>query len=136
EISGVCQAALDLAAGHTSARVQYGRPIASFQAVRHRLAECHVAIADIASILDAAWADGGAWAAAIAKVRAGRAQAEVMRHGVQVLGAMGLTGESEMHRYVTRAAALDALLGGHRLLTGRIGRTLLSGAPADPVVEV
>ncbi|GAB2964585.1 hypothetical protein LWP59_23905 [Amycolatopsis acidiphila] len=141
EIAGVCQAALDLAVAHTSARVQYGRPIASFQAVRHRLAEGHVAISDIASMLDAAWAtagsaNGGAWAAAMTKLRAGRAQAEVMRHGVQVLGAMGLTSESEMHRHVTRAGALDALLGGHRLLSETTGRALLAGAPADPVVEV
>ena len=141
EIAGVCQAALDLAVTHTSARVQYGRPIASFQAVRHRLAEGHVAISDIASMLDAAWAvagspNGGAWAATMAKLRAGRAQAEVMRHGIQVLGAMGLTGESEMHRYVARASALDALLGGHRLLSEATGRALLAGAPADPVVEV
>ncbi|HVV08173.1 acyl-CoA dehydrogenase family protein [Amycolatopsis sp.] len=141
EIAGVCQAALDLAVAHTSARVQYGRPIASFQAVRHRLAEAHVAINDIASMLDAAWpvagnADGGAWAAALTKLRAGRAQAEVMRHGVQVLGAMGLTSESAMHSYVTRAGALDALLGGHRLLSETTGRALLAGAPADPVVEV
>jgi len=141
EIAGVCQAALDLAVAHTSARVQYGRPIASFQAVRHRLAEGHVAISDIASMLDAAWvsagnADGGAWAAAMAKLRAGRAQSEVMRHGVQVLGAMGLTSESQLHRHVTRAGALDALLGGHRLLSETTGRALLAGAPADPVVEV
>ncbi|MEX5636856.1 acyl-CoA dehydrogenase family protein [Parafrankia sp. FMc2] len=141
EIAGVCQAALGLAVAHTSARVQYGRPIASFQAVRHRLAEGHVAINDSASMLDAAWAaagsaDGGAWAAALAKLRAGRAQAEVMRHCVQVLGAMGLTSESAMHRYVTRASALDALLGGHRALSEATGRTLLAGAPADPVVEV
>jgi alkylation response protein AidB-like acyl-CoA dehydrogenase len=127
---------LELARQHSLSREQFGRPIASFQAVRHRLAESHVAITEIGSTLDAAWADGGAWAATIAKLRAGRAQAEVMRHAVQVLGAMGLTGESEMHRYVARADALDALLGGHRMLAEQVGRALLSGAPTHPVVEV
>jgi alkylation response protein AidB-like acyl-CoA dehydrogenase len=59
-----------------------------------------------------------------------------MRHGVQVLGAMGLTRESDMHRFVTRAAALDALFGGHRALTGALGADLLAGADPLPVVEI
>ncbi|MDB6002861.1 MAG: putative Acyl-CoA dehydrogenase, short-chain specific [Rhizobacter sp.] len=140
ELIGICEAALALAVEHTSARFQYGRAIASFQAVRHRLSEAHVAIASARSMLDAAWTAAGRpdgpWAARLAKVRAGRAQAEVMRHGVQVLGAMGLTRESDMHRFVTRAAALDALLGGHRALTGALGADLLAGADLLPVVEI
>ena len=141
ELLGVCEAALALAAAHTSGRVQYGRPIASFQAVRHRLAEAHVAVEATRSTLDAAWAaagapDGGAWAARVAKHRAGSAQAEVMRHCVQVLGAMGLSLEGDLHRYVTRAAALDALLGGHLWLAETTGTALLDGAAVDPVVEI
>lgn len=140
ELIGTSEVALAMAVEHTSARFQYGRAIASFQAVRHRLSEAHVAIASARSMLDAAWlaADrpDGPWAARLAKIRAGRAQAEVMRHGVQVLGAMGLTRESDMHRFVTRAAALDALLGGHRTLTGALGADLLAGADPLPVVEI
>jgi hypothetical protein len=140
EIIGVCEAAFALAVAHTSARVQYGRPIASFQAVRHRLAEAHVAVTGARSVLEAAWgaADGpdAAWVATLAKARAGRAQAEVMRTGVQVLGAMGLSRESTMHRFVTRAAALDALFGSSRTLTERIGTELLAGAPLPPVVGI
>jgi hypothetical protein len=140
EILGICEAALAMAVSHTSARSQYGRPIASFQAVRHRLSEAHVAVASARSMLQAAWAASGTderrWAAALAKIRAGQAQAECMRHGVQVLGAMGLTRESDMHRHVTRAAALDALLGGHRALTESLGTAILAGADLLPVVEI
>jgi alkylation response protein AidB-like acyl-CoA dehydrogenase len=141
EIIGTCEAALELAVAHTTARVQYGRPIGSFQAVRHRLAEAHVAIGGARATLAAAWAassdpGGTSWAATIAKLRAGQAQAEVMRHAVQVLGAMGLTRESELHRYVARAAALDALLGGHLALTEALGVALLSGAELHPVAEI
>jgi len=141
EIAGVCEAALALATAHTAARWQYGRPIASFQAVRHRLAEAHVAVVAARTTVEAAWAmagepDGGAWAARIAKLRAGRAQADVLRHTVQVLGAMGLTLESEMHRFVTRAAALDALLGDHLSLAEATGTELLAGTEPHPVVEI
>jgi Acyl-CoA dehydrogenase, C-terminal domain len=144
EIAGVCEAALALATAHTTARVQYGRSIASFQAVRHRLAEAHVAVAAIWATLDAAWVaaedqaatNRAAWAARIAKMQAGRAQAAVLRHTVQVLGAMGLTRESAMHRYVTRAAALDWLLGDHLALAQATGADLLAGADLLPVAEI
>jgi Acyl-CoA dehydrogenase, C-terminal domain len=141
EIVGVCAAALELATAHTTSRVQYGRPIATFQAVRHRLAEAHVAVEAARSSLDAAWsardaADGGIRAALLAKLAAGRAQREVMRHAVQVCGAMGLSAEGPLHRFVTRAAALDLLLDGHLELAARLGADLLAGADLDPVVGI
>ncbi|WP_261554222.1 acyl-CoA dehydrogenase family protein [Frankia tisae] len=141
EITGGCEAALAIAVAHTSARVQYGRSIATFQAVRHRLAEAHVAVESLRSELTVAWgsaghADGGAWAARLVKLRAGFAQAEVMRHAVQVCGAMGLSLESELHRFVARTAALDLLLGDHRTLAEQLGTELLGGAELEPVVAI
>ncbi|MDT7619089.1 MAG: hypothetical protein QOF00_6536 [Pseudonocardiales bacterium] len=137
EIIGVGEAALAVAVAHTSARQQFGRPIASFQAVRHRLAEAHVVLTAARSVLDAAWtAPDPGWAAALAKLQAGRAQAAVMRSAVQVSGAMGLSQEGEVPRHVTRAGALDALYGGHVALACSTGEALLAGAPLDPVVEV
>jgi hypothetical protein len=135
EILGVCDAARELVVAHASTRMQFGRPIGSFQAVRHRLAEAEVAIAGARSVLGAAWQDpagpSAAWTAMVAKLRAGHAQAVLMRHAVQTLGAMGLTRESPLHSYVERAAALDALLGGHRALTEAVGSALLDGTEAD-----
>lgn len=145
EILGVCEAALRLAADHVTSRHQYGRAIGSFQAVRHRLSEAHVAVESATSLLDAVWGNATdeswfdsppEWAAAAAKARAGRAQSEVMRTGVQVLGAMGLTLESPMHRHVTRAAALDQLLGSHVRLEESLGDSLLAGTTAYPIASI
>ncbi|MCV7001540.1 acyl-CoA/acyl-ACP dehydrogenase [Mycolicibacterium alvei] len=140
EILGVCEAALELVLAHATARVQFSRPIGSFQAVRHRLAEGYVAMAGARSVLDNAYAvmgsDGAPWAALVAKMRAGQAQAVLMRHAVQVSGAIGLTGESDIHRYVERAAALDALLGGHQALTEVIGSAVLDSQEIDAAFEL
>jgi len=141
EIVGVCETALAMAVSHTTVRHQYGRPLASFQAVRHALAEAHAAIENTRATLEAAGvADAPvatvARAARVAKHRAGTTQALVMRHVVQVHGAMGLTLESDVHRAVTRAAALDVLLGSSRELSTRLGLDLLSGAPAEPIAAI
>lgn len=141
EIVGICQQALDMAVAHTSARAQYGRPLASFQSVRHALAEAHAAIESLRVLMDAAWSgnlsvDEASCAAMVLKIRAGDVQAIVMRRTVQVLGAMGMTLESDMHRFVTRAAVLDQLLGGHLQLAEELGCDLLSGAPASRLVAI
>ena len=140
EILGVCDTALELVSAHAAARVQFGRPIGSFQAVRHRLSEAYVAMAGARSVLENAYAVAGSdpqvWAALIAKVRAGQAQAVLMRHALQVFGAIGLTRESDIHRYVERAAALDALLGGHQALTEVVGSTFLAGDEMDAAFEM
>jgi hypothetical protein len=49
---------------------------------------------------------------------------------------MGLSLEHPLHRHVSRAAALDALLGGHRALTAQLGADQLAGADLDPVVQI
>jgi hypothetical protein len=137
EIIGVCTAALELAVTHTSVRHQYGRPLGSFQSVRHQLAEAHAALEAARVTLDTAWSaaeDVAAWAATVAKLRAGATQSTVLRRTVQVLGAMGITLESDMHRYVSRGAALDALLGGHLRLADEVGSAALAGADLHPVV--
>jgi hypothetical protein len=65
EIIGVTERALE----HTSTRRQFNAPIAAFQAVRHRLADAHVAVAAARALLDAAFAGGSAVAALAAKAR-------------------------------------------------------------------
>src|SRR5699024_1479248 len=145
EILGVCDSALRLATDHVTARHQYSRPIGSFQAVRHQLSEAYVAVEAATSLLESVWSGftdeshfeaPPEWAAAAAKARAGRAQSVVMRAGVQVLGAMGLTEESIMHRYVARAAAIDLLLGGQTRLEESLGANLLDGTAAYPIASI
>lgn len=140
EILGTCETALTLAIEHTSARRQFGHPIASFQAVRHRLAEAHAAATMARSLLDDAWADGGAWSAALCKASAGTVSKETARHVLQVCGAMGLTEEHPMHRHVERGMVLDALYVDHLDLDELIGEQLLRlatvGEPLPRVVEL
>lgn len=132
---------LDLAVTHTTARTQYGRPVASFQAVRHRLAESHALLIGARGLLDVADSLAGetddAWAAAVAKAAAGRAQRTVAASALQVCGALGLTEEFVLHRYVSRAALLDLLYGDHVRLTAALGTALLGGTGRPPaLVEI
>lgn len=136
EIIGACGAALQLAIEHTSSRNQFGQPISRFQAVRHRLSEAHVAIAAAQGMLDAAWADLNPDTATVAKALAGRAQAIATRTVLQVCGAVGISAEHPMHRFVERAAVLDALLTPHLIMVEQLGSSLLAGAPILHVTEI
>ena len=78
-------------------RIQFGRPIAQFQAVRHRLAEAYVAIEAADAALGAAWDDGTPFTAAMAKAVAGRSARTVSRHCQQVLAGIGFTTEHDLH---------------------------------------
>lgn len=141
ELVAICAKALELAAAHTASRIQFGRPLATFQGVRHRLAEAHVEIESARTALNLAWdviddPDHAAVASRIAKLRVGRAQALVFRHALQVFGAVGLTMESDLHRYATRAATLDDLLGGHDQLAEQLGSALVDEMAAQRMVQI
>jgi hypothetical protein len=126
ELVGASRAMLDLARTHALERIQFGRPIATFQAVRHRLAESLVAIDAADAALAAAWDDRSAFAAGVAKALAGRGARTVARHSQQVLAGIGFTTEHPLHRYVRRVHVLDRLLGDARSLTRRLGDDLLA----------
>jgi hypothetical protein len=126
ELVGASRRMLELAREHALARIQFGRPIAKFQAVRHRLAETLVAIEAAAAVLDAAWLDQRPPAAAIAKATAGRAARATARHCQQVLAGVGFTTEHPFHRYLRRILVLEQLLGGTDRLTGELGREILA----------
>jgi alkylation response protein AidB-like acyl-CoA dehydrogenase len=136
EILGAATAALTLAVEHTSSRNQFGAPIASFQAVRHRLAESHVALASCEGVLDAAWTSEDPTSAMVAKASAGRTQAVVARAVLQVCGAVGLSLEHPLHRYVERAAVLDALLTPHLILIEELGKSILAGDEIHRLSEI
>jgi alkylation response protein AidB-like acyl-CoA dehydrogenase len=125
ELVGASAMMLDLARAHALDRIQFGVPIASFQAVRHRLAETYVAIEAARAALDAAWAEGGPFHAEVAKAVAGRAAKVAAVHCQQVLAGIGFTLEHPLHRYVRRVRVLDGLFGDHRSITQRLGAELL-----------
>ena len=133
ELVGVGRGMLELARLHALERVQFGRPISSFQAVRHRLAECKVMIEAATELLAAAWIEPSADMAGMAKAFAGRSTRTVARHAQQVLAGVGFTTEHPLHRYVRRAIALDQLLGAGTLLTRRLGEDVLTSGSLPPI---
>jgi Acyl-CoA dehydrogenase, C-terminal domain len=114
---GACRRILDLAVGHVKQRVQFGVPIGSFQAVKHKAADMYVAIeraralAYFSALTIAEDDPRRARAARMAKAAAGECQRVVFRHGLQLFGGMGFTWENELQVYLKRAKACDLLLG-------------------------
>ena len=127
ELVGAGRAMLDLARLHALERIQFGRPIATFQAVRHRLADGLVALEAAAALLGAAWDDPAPVTAAMAKSFAGRSARTVSRHCQQVLAGIGFTTEHPLHLFIRRTIVLDQLLGAGSLLTTRLGTDILRG---------
>ncbi len=125
ELVGASRAMLELASDHARERVQFGRPIAAFQGVGHRLADSLVAIEAADAALGAWWDCESPLNAALAKAIAGRGARTAARHCQQVLGGIGFTTEHAFHRYLRRALLLDGLLGDARTLTQELGEHLI-----------
>jgi alkylation response protein AidB-like acyl-CoA dehydrogenase len=142
---GTGRAMLALARAHAVDRVQFGRPIASFQAVRHKLAETLVALDGAVAVLTAAdeqASDPGngtgdvALASLLAKAAAGQAALTAARHCQQVLSGIGFTAEHLLHIHVKRALVLDGLLGSARELTREAGRRVIAEGVAPRLVQL
>lgn len=127
ELCAVAGSMLDQATAYVSERHQFGRPIATFQSVRHQLTEVHVALASARAALDASWACGDLLLADAAKALAGRAGILAARHCLQVTGAIGFTEEYDLAARTRRIYLLDGLYGTCAHLQARIGNDLLTG---------
>jgi hypothetical protein len=121
ELVGGMQKVLDDTVGYVSDRQQFGRPIGSFQAVKHRLADMYVAIeqARAAVQLAAIECDQDAGAAALASaVRwVPRTAIDVFDSAIHLHGAMGYSWEVEIHLHMRRALATRHLLSRCELVT-------------------
>ncbi|ARZ69548.1 acyl-CoA dehydrogenase domain-containingprotein [Streptomyces albireticuli] len=122
EAVGAADRALERTVGHARSRVQFGRPIGSFQAVKHRLADLYVAVqAARSAAYYAAWAAGGGAAddgpvGGLALAQALEALRKVAGEAVQLHGGIGVTWEHEVQLYFKRAASDELLFGPvHRL---------------------
>ncbi len=133
ELVGAARSMLGLAREHALERVQFGRPISSFQAIRHRLADTLVAVEAAAAALDSAWEVRSAQAAAMAKAQAGRSARTAARHCQQVLAGIGFTTEHDLHLFVRRTLVLDELFGSARALTRNLGDELLATRTLPPL---
>jgi Acyl-CoA dehydrogenase, C-terminal domain len=126
ELVGAARAMLEQAREHALSRLQFGQPIARFQAVRHRLAETLVAIEAADAVLAAAGENSDPPLCAAAKALAGRGARTAARHCQQVLAGIGFTAEHPFHRYFKRVLLLDQLFGDSRSLTEALGHELLT----------
>ena len=125
ELVGASRRMLELAREHALDRIQFGQPIARFQAIRHRLAETLIAIEMADAVLGAAWLDHSPQTAAMAKASAGRGARTAARHCQQVLAGIGFTTAHDLHRYVRRVLVLEQVLGATRALTRELGTEIL-----------
>jgi len=134
---GGAAACLDMAVGYAKIRHQFGRPIGSFQAVKHKLADLLVLVEMGRSAVDRAvlacqepgqeprqepWQEPGrlAEAAAVAKIWCAEAFTTVATENVQVHGGIGFTWEHDAHLYFRRARADEQLLGDARVHRERL----------------
>jgi alkylation response protein AidB-like acyl-CoA dehydrogenase len=118
ETVGVIRGMHEMAVEYAKVRKQFGKPIASFQVIQHRLVdmliECEQAAALTASVanrLESLSAAERAPVVSALKTFTGQAQKAVGQAAVQVHGAMGVTDELPLGRYFKRAMVLDTLLG-------------------------
>ena len=133
---GTSRAMLALARQHALDRVQFGRHISSFQAIRHRLAETLVAIEGAEAALQVAGDAPDDLASLLAKAAAGQAAMTAARHCQQVLGGIGFTAEHQLHHHVKRTLLLDGLLGSSRELTREAGAALRAKGSAPRLANL
>jgi alkylation response protein AidB-like acyl-CoA dehydrogenase len=125
EAVGGAQAALDMAVDYAKERYAFGRPIASFQAIKHKLADMYVAIE-----LARSNAYYGAWAldneadltvaASAARLAATESYALAAKENIHAHGGMGFTWESDCHLHYRRARTLALQLGSARYWRDRL----------------
>lgn len=105
---------LDETVAYTQQRVQYGHPIALFQALQHRMADLYVQVETARSAVWAAARAGSTTLpllAAVAKTHASETACRVAGEMVQIHGGIAITWEHEAHRYFKRAHSAAQLLG-------------------------
>ncbi|WP_084161752.1 acyl-CoA dehydrogenase family protein [Nocardia sp. BMG51109] len=124
---------LTLARQHVLERKQFGRPIASFQALRHRLAETFVALEGAEATLHHA---DTALGALLAKAATGQAALTAARHCQQCLGGIGFTAEHDLQRHIRRTLVLDGLLGSTRELTREAGAHIRTAGSAPRLAQL
>jgi alkylation response protein AidB-like acyl-CoA dehydrogenase len=139
EAVGAAGRLLDDACRYAGERRQFGRPIGSFQALRHLLAGMYVRQASSwSSVLYAAAAldesaDEDARTASIAKAYVSRASREVAHGAIQVFGGVAVTAEHPAHRYLRRIVVREQQFGDAAHHERALGRALAAAAGAEAV---
>ena len=114
---GACRKIFEDTLEYTKQREQYGKPIGSFQALKHRLADMYLsveratALCYFAALTIAEENERRTEAASLAKVAAGDCQQLLVQDGLQLHGGIGYTWEHDLHFLLKRAKTGDALFG-------------------------
>ena len=130
EAAGAAASALHTTARYTTERHQFGLPIGTFQAVKHRLADMLVAVENSRSaVYGAAWAltesDRAARSVWLAQAVATGNAVTVVSDAIQLHGGIGVTWECDLHLYLRRAKALEVTYGSPSTHRARIAQSLL-----------
>ncbi len=131
---GAAQHLLDLSVEYAKSRLQFGRQIGSFQAIKHKLADMMVDAEHARSTAyHAVWAladasDDPALAASIAQATCSQAFSRIAADAIQVHGGIGFTWEHQAHLYFKRAATDAALLGSAEQHRDRVAEMVLDNA--------
>ena len=122
---GAAARCLELTVEYTKQRVQFGRPIGSFQALKHRMADLYVAVESARAVVGDAIADPNPVTAALARLAASEAFCMVAGEGIQLHGGIAITWEHDMHLYFKRAHCSAQLLGPPREQVRRLEAEIL-----------
>jgi alkylation response protein AidB-like acyl-CoA dehydrogenase len=127
EALGAAEALLEMSVRHVATREQFGRPIGSFQAVKHhcanmllRVEAMRAAVAEAALALESEESPAASLAVSVAKSYASSAAREVAETALQLHGGMGFTWEHPLHRYLKRVLRLSVAYGGTRWHRARL----------------
>ncbi|MGW4911080.1 acyl-CoA dehydrogenase family protein [Streptomyces sp. NPDC004270] len=130
---GGAAACLDMAVGHARTREQFGRPIGSFQAIKHKCAqllvevECARSAARFAGSVVGTPGTEAAIAAAVARSYCSEAFTHAAKENIQIHGGIGFTWEHRAHLYLRRAKSSELLFGTPREERARLARLTMAG---------
>lgn len=130
ELVGTCGAILDITLDHARQREQFGVRIGSFQALKHRLADCFIDLeaarssVRVASIALATDDERRAVASSSAMAMAGDCARRITGEGIQILGGIGFTWEHDVHLFIKRAMGSSVLLGSPEIHRQRVARLI------------
>ncbi|OBJ12758.1 acyl-CoA dehydrogenase [Mycobacterium colombiense] len=122
---GAAERCLELTVEYAKDRVQFGRPIGSFQALKHRMADLYVTVAAAKTVVADACDDPTPTNAAAARLAATEALNTVAAEGIQLHGGIAITWEHDMHLYFKRAHGSAHLLASSQELLRRLESEVL-----------
>lgn len=132
-LAGIAEATLDMSVAYAGMREQFGRPIGSFQAVKHHCANMAIAArcardqTSFAAVAIDEEREDAALQVESALFVAGSAALENAAKNIQIHGGMGFSDEADPHLYLKRAQLLMAIAGGLDAANWRVANTKVTG---------